>query len=95
VIIPKFSITDSIDMRVISFPPHSPPEDVNATPFLILGGLLAGLALYIMPAAILAWLREDKFSAAFTWEVVQSNLNLDYLVNWLIIGYLGGVVSSY
>ncbi len=70
------------------------PLFVNATPLLMFGGLLAAIALYIMPAAIMAWLKEDRIGAAFSMKVVESTLNLDYLVNWLIIGYLGGVVSS-
>jgi hypothetical protein len=70
------------------------PLIVNATPFLILGGLLAGLALYIMPAAILGWLSEDSFSAAFSWRSLKMTTTLDYLVNWLIVGYLAGLMGS-
>lgn len=70
------------------------PLIVNATPFLILGGVLAGLAMYLMPAAILGWLNEDRFSAAFSWESLKMTTTLEYLVNWLIVGYLAGLVSS-
>ena len=70
------------------------PLIVNATPFLILGGLLAGLAMYIMPAAILGWLSEDSFSAAFSWKSLKMITSLDYLVNWLIVGYLAGLLGS-
>lgn len=70
------------------------PLIVNATPFLILGGIIAGLAMYIMPAAILGWLNEGKFSAAFSWDSLKMTTTLDYLVNWLIVGYLGGLISS-
>jgi hypothetical protein len=70
------------------------PLFTNAVPFLIFGGLLAALAFYLMPAALLAWLNEDRMSAAFTWNVVETTMSWDYLVNWLIVGYLGGVLSS-
>ncbi len=70
------------------------PLFTNAVPFLIFGGLLAALAFYIMPSALLAWFKEDRMSAAFTWDVVERTMSLDYLVNWLIVGYLGGVLSS-
>ena len=70
------------------------PLFINATPFLLFGALLAALAFYIMPAALLTWLKEDRFSAAFSWKVVKMTATWDYLVNWLIVGYLGGLVSS-
>ena len=70
------------------------PLIMNATPFLIIGGLLAGLALYIMPAAILGWLSEDSFSSAFSWKSLKMTTTLDYLVNWLIAGYLAGLLGS-
>lgn len=70
------------------------PLIVNATPFLILGGIIAGLAVYIMPAAILGWLNEGKISAAFSIDNLKMTTTLDYLVNWLIVGYLGGVIGS-
>ena len=70
------------------------PLIVNATPFLMFGGLLAALALYIMPAAILGWLSEDSISAAFSWKSLKMTTTLDYLVNWLIVGYLGGLLGS-
>ena len=70
------------------------PLFINAVPFLLLGAVLALLAYYIMPAALLGWLKEDRFSAAFSWKVLKMTATLDYLVNWLIVGFLGGIVSS-
>ncbi len=70
------------------------PLILNATPLLIIGGLMAALAMYIMPAAILGWLSEGRFSAAFSWKNLGMTTTLDYLVNWLIVGYLAGLLSS-
>jgi len=70
------------------------PLFAKAVPLLILGGLLAALAFYIIPFALLAWLDEDSFSAAFSWSNLKKTMTLDYLVNWLIVGYLGGLLSS-
>ena len=70
------------------------PVFTKAVPLLLLGGLLAALAFYILPAAILGWVKEDRFSAAFSWETLKKTMTLDYLVNWLIVGYLGGVLTS-
>ncbi len=56
--------------------------------------MLAALAFYIIPFALLAWLDEDSFSAAFSWSNLKKTMTLDYLVNWLIVGYLGGILSS-
>jgi len=70
------------------------PLFTNAVPFLLIGAALAFLAYYIMPAALLGWLKEDRFSAAFSWKVLKMTATLDYLVNWLIVGFLGGIVSS-
>lgn len=70
------------------------PLIVNATPLLILGGLIAALAVYIMPAAILGWLSEGRIGAAFSWKNLGMTTTLDYLVNVLIVGYLGGLLGS-
>ncbi|MCW4014431.1 MAG: DUF4013 domain-containing protein [Candidatus Bathyarchaeota archaeon] len=66
----------------------------NATPFLILAVLLGLAAFYIMPVAILGWLKEDDIKAAFNWNNLKMTMTLDYLVNWLIVGYLIGLVNS-
>jgi len=70
------------------------PVFTKAVPLLLLGGLLAALAFYIIPASLLAWQKEGRLSAAFSWETVKTTMTLDYLVNWLIVGYLGGVLTS-
>ena len=66
----------------------------NATPFVILAIILGLAAFYLMPAAILGWLKEDNISAAFSMKTWKVTMTLDYLVNWLIIGYLIGLVNS-
>ena len=70
------------------------PLLANAAPLLILAVVLGLLAFYIMPAVILGWLKEDSITAAFSWNVVKKTVSLDYLVNWLIVGYLIGLVNS-
>jgi biotin transporter BioY len=66
----------------------------NAAPFIIIAAALGFLAFYIMPAALLGWLKEDNISAAFNWKTLKMTITLDYLVNWLIVGYLIGLVNS-
>lgn len=66
----------------------------NAAPLLLLGVLLGLVALYIMPAAILGWLKEDRLGAAFSMKTLRLTATLDYLVNWLIVGYLIGLVNT-
>lgn len=70
------------------------PLIMNATPLLILGGAVAAFGAYVMPAAILGWMKDGKFSAAFNWDNLKIITTLDYLVNVLIVGYLAGVISS-
>lgn len=70
------------------------PLFTKAVPFLLIGAMLGIVAYYILPAALLGWLKEDRFSAAFSWKVVKTTATLDYLVNWLIVGFLGGIVST-
>jgi hypothetical protein len=66
----------------------------NATPFVILAVILGLAAFYVMPAAILGWLKEDKIGVAFSLKNWKKTMTLDYLVNWLIVGYLIGLLNS-
>ena len=70
------------------------PLITNAAPFLILGVVLGFVAFYLMPVALLGWLKEDKMSAAFSMDTLKKAISLDYLVNWLIVGYLIGLLNS-
>ncbi len=70
------------------------PLFISATPFLIFGALLALLALYISPVAILSWLKESRFSAAFSWDVIKKTLTMDYLVNWIVVGVLTIIMNA-
>jgi hypothetical protein len=70
------------------------PLFVNAAPFLLLGVLLAVVAFYVMPAAVLGWLKEGRIGAAFSWDHLKTTVTLDYLVNWLIVGFLTGIMST-
>jgi hypothetical protein len=70
------------------------PLITNAAPFIILGVVLGFVAFYLMPAALLGWLKEDKMTAAFSMDNLKKAISLDYLVNWLIVGYLIGLVNS-
>lgn len=70
------------------------PLLLSATPFLLLGAFLALLAYYISPVAILGWLKEGRFSAAFSWNAIKKAVTLDYLVNWVVVGVLTMIVSA-
>lgn len=70
------------------------PLFISAAPFLLLGAVLALLAIYIMPVAVLGWLKEGRFSAAFSWKVVKKTVTMDYLVNWIVVGFLTMIVSA-
>lgn len=70
------------------------PLFTGAVPFLLLGALLAVVAFYVMPAAILGWLKEGRIGAAFSLDNLRTTVTLDYLVNWLIVGFLTGVMST-
>ena len=70
------------------------PLVLGATPFLILGALLALLAYYISPVAILGWLKEGRLSAAFSWGIIKKAVTLDYLMNWIVVGVLTMIVSA-
>ena len=70
------------------------PILVSATPFIILGTVLAIIASYIMPVIILGWLKEDRVGAGFRWEVVKKALTTDYLINWIVVGIFGLILSA-
>jgi hypothetical protein len=70
------------------------PLFLGAVPFLILGAALTLLAFYIMPVAVLEWLKEDRFSAAFSWNVIRKTMTVNYLVNRIIVGFLAMIVSA-
>ena len=67
---------------------------LNATPFLLFGALLALLAYYISPVAILGWLKENRLSAAFSWGIIKKAVTVDYLVNWIVVGIITMIVSA-
>lgn len=67
---------------------------ISATPFLILGSVLALVASYILPVIILGWLKEDRVTAGFSWEVVKKAVTMDYLVNWVVVGIFSLIVSA-
>jgi hypothetical protein len=70
------------------------PLFLSATPYIILGSVLALVASYIMPVIILGWLKADSVSAGFSWEVVKKTATMDYLVNWIVVGIVGMIVSA-
>jgi len=57
------------------------PLITNAAPFIILGVVLGFVAFYLMPVALLSWLKEDKITAAFSIYNLKKAISLDYLVN--------------
>ena len=67
---------------------------LSTTPFLILGSVLALIASYILPVIILGWLKEDRFSAGFSWDIVKKAFTAEYLGNWIVVGIVGIIVSA-
>jgi hypothetical protein len=70
------------------------PILMNAAPLLILAVLLGLLALYLMPVSLLGWLKEGRIGAAFSLDNLKKTTTLDYMVNWLIVGYLVGILNT-
>jgi hypothetical protein len=70
------------------------PLLVSVTPYLLLGFLLALIASYILPVIILGWLKEDRVGAGFRWEVLTKAFTFDYLVNWIVVGIFGLILSA-
>ena len=70
------------------------PLLTNAAPLLILAIVFALIALYLVPIALMGWLKEDSFTAAFSWSNLKKSFTLDYCINWLIVGYLVGIVNT-
>jgi len=66
----------------------------SATPFLILGSVLALAASYIFPVIILGWLKEDRVGAGFSWDVLKKAMTMEYLGNWIVVGIFSVIVSA-
>jgi hypothetical protein len=71
------------------------PLMLGALPLFLVGAFLAFLAIYMAPIAILGWLKEKRFGAAFSWKVLKKSFNLDYFVNWLVVIFLTGIVNVF
>lgn len=70
------------------------PLFLSATPFLILGAVLALLASYVMPVIILGWLKEGRVTGGFNWDIVKKAATLDYFVNWIGVRILAVVLGA-
>jgi hypothetical protein len=70
------------------------PLLLSATPYIILGIILGLIASYILPVIVLEWLKEDSFTAGFSLDVVKKTLSMDYLVNWIVVGIFGMIMSA-
>ena len=70
------------------------PLFLSATPYLILGSVLALVASYVMPVIILSWLKEDSVSAGFSGDVLKKALTMEYLGNWVVVGIFGIIISA-
>jgi hypothetical protein len=65
-----------------------------------IGGLLALIAAYFLPAAILGYVKNDKFGNAFDFSTVfKKALNGNYFVAWIlsvvvgiVLGIIGGII---
>ena len=69
------------------------PVLLSALPLLIVGAIIGFLGIYMEPVAILGWLKEKSFGAAFSWNILKKAFTLDYFVIWILVGALTGVVN--
>jgi hypothetical protein len=71
------------------------PEILRMAPVFIAGFILAVLAGYMVPMALLNYLSKKSFGAAFDISaVMRKTFNLKYLVAWIVLIVLGILVSG-
>jgi len=70
------------------------PTLMSALPLFVIGAILAFLAFYMTPVAVLGWLKEKRFGAAFSWKVLKKALTVDYFVNWIVVAFITGFFSG-
>ncbi|MGC9310737.1 MAG: DUF4013 domain-containing protein [Candidatus Aenigmatarchaeota archaeon] len=60
----------------------------------LLGAILMLIMLYLLPAAILGYVKSDKFGAAFRLgEVFGKAFRVDYFVAFVFVALYGGIIS--
>jgi hypothetical protein len=71
------------------------PTLITVAPFVLLGLILALLALYFSPIATLNYLKNRKFGKAFDFNfIISKALKAEYFISWIIVGVIGIILKS-
>jgi len=71
------------------------PVILKVAPILILGFILAAAAAFLTPMAVLNYVKNRKFSAAFELgKVLKKSLTGQYVLAWLAVLVLGAVLGT-
>lgn len=71
------------------------PRLVALAPMLLTGLILALIALYLTPMAVMNYLKKKRFSAAFNLGlVIKKTLTIKYFVAWLVIIILTMIIAA-
>jgi hypothetical protein len=70
------------------------PMILKMAPVIILGVLLAILATYVLPIAILDYIKTGKLKAAFNWKAVfRRAFTGKYFIVWIVVSLIGIVAA--
>lgn len=81
------------------------PSLMVGGPIILIGGILALIAMFLLPIATLKWIKKSKLSAAFAiGSVLKNALTLDYIIAIIVItvyvfviliitGIIGGILG--
>jgi hypothetical protein len=75
---------------------------MSAGPIVAIGGILMLAAIFVIPMAMMKWLKKGNVGAAFNiMNVVKNALTTDYIIAWLfiivygiVVGFIVGIISA-
>jgi hypothetical protein len=71
------------------------PTVLKAAPILIFGFILALIAAFLTPIAVLNYMNKKRFSAAFELgTIIKKALTGKYIISWLLVLILGAVLGT-
>ncbi len=70
------------------------PILMRAAPILFVTGILALVAAYFIPVAMLRYLKKNNISAAFEKKVWHNALNVKYFISWIIMAVISTVLLA-
>jgi hypothetical protein len=68
---------------------------VLVAPFFVIAGLVALMAGYVMPMALLEWINTKKAGSAFSGKVLRKAFTGEYLVNWFVVMVLSVIIGFF